>query len=415
MLTAQWRGWVPRLGLALCAGLLLRIVVWGLAARGTAQSWDFANDFPFAGAAVLHHQDPVLTNPGRWHVLPLMPFVLAAELKIGQLAHIGWPVIGKLAPIAADVALIPLVARLAAGNRSQLSAFQYACNPVSIMVCAIHGQWEPVSLALGVGAFLIARSGRAGLSGVLGGLSAATGGWPVLLLPGIWLTLPQWRQRVRSAVWAAAVPIVLLVSSPLTVGTPIGQLPHLARLLIGARSIVGDWGWTAVVTLGEERGERILAQLGKLLLIVALLGTLWVWRRADPVRLTVAVLLAFLIVTPRLGVQYLMFPVPFLLALGGRFAMPAVVTSAAWQSAGYLLLGTLSYDGWLAAHRWWALISVAVIGCLIVAMPWARWERQGTEAPTGVPSPDSLEAPAPVGSGGVAHSGDAVGALPGDG
>jgi hypothetical protein len=377
----------------------------------------------------------VLSNPGRWHILPLMPFMLAAELKLGQVAHLAWPLIGKLAPVAADLVLIPLVGRMA-DRRGRLSAFQYACNPISIMVCSVHGQFEPVSLALGVGAFLVARSGRAKTAGLLGGLSAATGGWPVLLLPGILLALPpsrsveghqtppkaledvfrtpwgsQWRQWIKAGVCAAVVPALLLVTSPLTVGTPIRELPHVARLLIGARAIVGDWGWTAIVTEGVERGDTGLARIGKLILIVALLATLYLWRRADPVRLTTALLLVFLVATPRLGVQYLIFGVPFLLALGGPAAGPAMVASAAWQGAGYLYLPGLTYTGWLTAHRWWAVSSLAVIGCLIAAMPWADRYRQRTDI-DGTSRESSVLSPTARSSG---PPGDTVTALPADG
>jgi hypothetical protein len=455
MLAAQWRGWRPGLRTALAAGVVLRLAVWWLALKRVPQPWDFAFDFPFAGASVLHHQDPVLANPGRWHILPLMPFVLAAELKVGQLTHLSWRVAGKLAPVAADLLLIPLVGRLAgdrgllagdrgllaedrsrlAGNRGRLAAFQYACNPVSIMVCTVHGQWEPVSLALGVGALLVARSGRAVPAGLLGGVSAATGGWPILLFPGILLALSPsnslaglfrtgqgrvWRKWIQAGVSAAAVPAVLLVSSPLTVGTPVSQLPHVARLLIGARSIVGDWGWTAIVTAGQEQGDRLLAQIGKLILIAALLGTLYLWRRADPLRLTLALLIAFLVATPRMGVQYLMFPLPFLLARGGRSSSSAVVASAAWQGAGYFLLaGLTSYTAWEVIHPWWALSSLAVIGFLLAALPWSRRERHLTDVPAGTLSVDSAEepeeAPPPAWSAGHRPSVGGVAALPDDG
>ena len=419
MLAAQWRGWRPRLRTALLAGIALRVAVWGLGVAAVPQSWDFANDFPAAAAAVLHHQDPVLSNPGRWHILPLMPFLLAGELKAGQFAHLAWPLIGKLAPVAADLVLIPLVGRLA-GNRGRLSAFQYACNPLSILVCAVHGQLEPVSLALGVGGFLAARSGRASTAGILGGLSASTGGWPVLLLPGIVLTLPQWPGRVRAAVWAAAVPVLLLVTSPLTVGTPVRQLAHVARLLVGARSVVGDWGWTAVVTGGFEHAETSVARPGKLVLVAALLAAIYLWRRADPLDLTVALLIAFLLATPRLGVQYLMFPLPLLMARGGRSVTIVTTASAVWCGVGYLYVAGVHAPQWYTVHRWWALSSLAVVGCLIAALPWR--ERRHVHlvgAGAGTAAVDWRdEQPSHVGPAGPAAPApgdDAISALPADG
>ena len=53
--------------------------------------------------------------------------------------------------------LIPLVGKLAGGPKASLRAFQYACNPLAILVASVHGQVEPVALVFGVAAFVVAR------------------------------------------------------------------------------------------------------------------------------------------------------------------------------------------------------------------------------------------------------------------
>ena len=83
-----------------------------------------------------------------------MAFVLAGELKLGQATHLPWPVVGRLAPVVADLILIPLIGKLAT-DRGPLRRFQYACNPLVILICAIHGQLEPE----------VARAGCRGLRG----------------------------------------------------------------------------------------------------------------------------------------------------------------------------------------------------------------------------------------------------------
>lgn len=397
-LLAGSRGWQPSLGTAMATGAALRGAVWFVAAIESWQPKDFRLDFPAAAAAVLHHHDPMLTGrPRGWPFLPTMAFVMAAELKLGQLTHLPWRAVGRLAPVAADLVLIPLVGRLAA-ERGPLRRFQYACNPLTIMICAIHGQLEPEVLALGVAAFVVARSRRAAAAGILVGLSIAIGLWALLLLPGVLLSLPDWGRRVRATCWAAAVPVAFLVTSPLTVGTPVGQLPTVVDRLIGLRSVVGNWGWTAFVTHGRQQFLGSVGRPGVVALVIALLVVGYIWRRADPVDLTSALLITFLVVSPRVSVQYLVWPIPFLMARTTRFTTSAVVAASVWDGFGYLALGPRraprSVHGYMLAFSSWAVIPL-----LILAMPWAR-RRRGDAGPTvNAPATEPTVPEAAVGSG----------------
>jgi hypothetical protein len=384
--------WQPSLRTALMAGAALRGAVWFVAATQSWQPKDFRLDFPAAAVAVLHHHDPMLTGRVRgWPFLPTMAFVMAAEFKFGQFAHLPWRVVGRIAPIAADLVLIPLVAKLA-GERGPLRAFQYACNPLTIMICALHGQLEPEILALGVAAIIVARSGRSVAAGTLLGLSLAIGLWAVLMLPGVLLTLPDLRSRVRATCLAAVVPIAALVTSPLTVGTPVNRLATVAHRLVGLRAVVGNWGWTVFATNGRTQFLDGVGRPGVVALGAALLAACYLWRRADPVDLTSALLITFLVVSPRVSVQYLAWPIPFLLARPTRFTTPAVLAATVFDGIGYLALGPGRMPHTIHGYMW-AYSSWAVIPLLILAMPWAR--RGPGEVVPVVPAP-ATELPLPV-------------------
>lgn len=373
-LLAQWRGWQPSLLTALGVGAALRVGVWFIAATQSWQPRDFKTDFAGAALAVLHHHDPLLSGrPRGWPFLPTLAFVFAAELKLGQVAHLSWPVVGRIAPVAADLVLIPLIGKLASAQ-GPLRRFQYACNPLPILICSLHGQLEPEVLALGVGAFLVARSHRAAAAGILLGLSVAVGSWSVLLAPGVLLLLPGVRARVRAACWAAAVPFGFLITSPLTVGTPVGRLPAVAHRLVGLRSQVGNWGWTIAMTHGQREFLTPVGRIGMVAVAIALAVTWYLWRRADPVDLTTALLIAFLAVSPRVSVQYLVWPLPFLAARPTRFANPAVIATGVWDGIGYLALGPRRGPSWVHANMWY-ITSWLVIPLLILAMPWDRRRR----------------------------------------
>src|SRR5690606_30269540 len=146
----------------------------------------FVNSFRTAGEAVLNGQDPVLASKGGWHFLPTIPYVYGILLWFG----VPWEYTGRIVTVVADIALIPLVAKLAGGPRASLRAFQYALNPLALMVACLHGQVEPVALVFGVAAFVAARGPgapvqRADVPAVLRGALAEHG----------WSGLPRWALR----------------------------------------------------------------------------------------------------------------------------------------------------------------------------------------------------------------------------
>ena len=234
---------------------------------------------------------------------------------------------------------------------------------------------------LGVAAFVVARSRRSTAAGILLGLSIAIGVWPVLLAPGLLLMLPDRRRRLRAAWVAASVPIAFLDTSPLTVGTPVRLLPTVAHRIIGCVPSSGAGGWTVAVTRGKLEFLTPVGRLGVLALLVALIMVAYLCRRADPVDLTPALLITFLVVSPRVGVQYLVWPMPFLAARTTRFATPAIVAASVWAGINYLALGPhrapTSWHAYTLAYGSWAVIPL-----LILAMPW---ERRGDRRPAPVP------------------------------
>lgn len=379
---AHRRGKRPTLRTALIVGIGLRAVLLAAAATATPQPLDFVLSFKPAGEAVLAGRDPVLTTNGAWHFLPMIPYLYAPGLWIG----LPWVIAGRLVTVLADIALIPLVGRLA-GERNRAGArFAYACSPIALLVAVVHGQIEPVALAFLVAAYLAARAGRGGWTGVLFGFALSTGSWPVILAPVLALMLPTWRERAYGALTTAAVPVLFLVTLPLFVHETWASMLGLPHHLGGVRPIVGEWGWTAWLTGGDWALLPTASGIGQVVLYATLLAVLlWWWpRRADPVDTTSAMLLAFMVVTPRMGAQYLLWFVPFLIARPTRFSRPALAVAALWAGLGYLYMTRLTGDGWWHAHEWWSRGSVLVIVLLALALPWDRRTATGSPGPPAV-------------------------------
>jgi hypothetical protein len=371
-LLAGRRGWAPPLWVALATGAALRLLIVALAATDTWQPWDFSWHFLITANDVTAGRDPILhIGETGWHFLPTMAYVLGGQRALGLWLGVPWEVIGRLVPVLADLGLIPLVGALAR-ERQALRRFQYACVPTALMVSALHAQITSVALLFIVAALLAVRAGRPAVAGGLLGMAVSVGNWPVLLLPAVLLGLAGLRARLVALAWTGAVPAAWFLSAPVFMDSTLADLPGMARGALSTRPLIGEWGWTVVLTGGDLDDRPGVARVGSLVLLTAVAAAVYWWRRADPVDVTLAVMLAFLVVTYRFGPQYLLWAVPLLIARPTRFAWTAIVTSGAWAAAGYLLLSRLDEVGWWHAHMWWALASLVVVPWLAYALPWER-------------------------------------------
>ncbi|MFI6513889.1 hypothetical protein ACIBCT_40355 [Streptosporangium sp. NPDC050855] len=443
-LVAQWKGWRPSLLVVLAVGIGFRVLIMTTSALDSWQPVDFMESFKPAGEAILNRQDPVLGSEGGWHFLPTIPYVYGLLLWLG----IPWEVGGRLVTVVADIVLIPLVGRLAGGPAASLRAFQYACNPLAILVASVHGQVEPVALVFGVAAFVVARgpgdpnrpgmttdvvglvrrsvafrglggavrhaTGSAGvvrralaprpddrrvlrralLGGLLMGLALCAKSWPIWLIPGMLLLLPTVRARLAALVATAVAPIFFLVTLPIFAGTSLDQIPEVIKVIQDIRPIVGEWGYSAILVGGDWTLSPAIATFGTRLIYVTLLLTALLWRRADPVDLTTALLLAFMVVTPRLGAQYLLWFMPFLVARPTRFAWPAIIGVSLWAGYGYLYMTQFDTTTWWNLHSVWAQCSVVLLPILALAMPWERLVSRPAGTPGGPPPRTPVSTPA---------------------
>jgi hypothetical protein len=391
-LLAAWRRWAPPIGAAVAAGAAFRVFIAVISWRDSWQPPDFMYQFTDAIKDVLHHQDPLGLPNSEWHFLPPMAYVDAGAYRLGELIHVPWQLIGRVVPVGADVVLIVLVGALAGGgSRRRMAAFQYALNPLPIMICAIHAQVEPVASALGVGALLLAMRSRprTHASGALLGLAIAVNSWPALLMPGVLHACTGWRRRLTTLTWACAIPLAFFVTGPFIIGYPARFLAGDVHALLSPRGVIGDWGWTALVTGGHQAIMPGWARLGLVILLVVLGAVWYLWRRAHPVDLIVAMNLAFLASSDRVNSQYLVWPTPYQLARPARGTQVALVLCAAWDGAGYLWLSRAPTDrAWELMHIPWAYSSLAIVPFLVFAMPWQRRARRDdTAIPRGTAHP----------------------------
>jgi hypothetical protein len=390
MLVAQRRNWRPSLAIAIYTALLLRLAMLALAWR--TQPYDLVNDFQAAGFDVLHHQDPILnTRQNGWGSLPPYAFVLAGALWATMHVHLSWLIVARIPAILSDIGVVVLVGVVAGagagGERAALRRFQYACNPLAILVSSVHGQAEPFCFLFILAAFaIILRAGphvsgrRAGTAGIVFGLAIAAQTWPAVFAPALLLAVPSWRRRAQFAAGAAGIIALLFVTLPVTVGTPVAKLPYLATQFLDTRPSFGNWGWSGVwLTVHPTRlpvwQDPLWLNAGSIGTKAAVVGALlavWWWRRAHPLDIATATTTTLLALTPSFGTQYLVWQAPSATARPARLSMALQIVLGAYAAIFYLPMEMLTQPNWVRASNVMMFVSLGVIAFMIAALPWRR-------------------------------------------
>jgi hypothetical protein len=347
--------------------------------------------FRATGELVLRGREPLQYIPGReWNFLELMPYIHAGELKTG----LPWVFAVKIAPIAADVVLVWIVSRLA-GADGRTRALQYAVNPLSLLVASLHGQVEPVALALALGGVLVLRTRRPFLAGVLLGAAVAAKTWPVLILVAV-LPGRAPRRAARILAGAVVVPVLCLLSGALFLGTDI---PHALGRVLSYSGYVQSWTWSAALWMwhpsvgGYNSSIKYVAD-GLTLAAVAV--TLFLLRRRPPEARALGVLCAALVCTAGFGVQYLMWVLPLAMAISGIWRYGYVIAASAWAALAYLVPPaqfTRQVLSWLPAAMLVALIIEQVRVRSLAGQPQTADNRAESGAPPQPVSPLRRERP----------------------
>lgn len=289
--------------------------------------------FREVGVFVLHGQDPLMHMPYRsWNFLELMPYVYALVVKSGIAWHYGV----KIAPIAADVVLVWIVSRLA-GSEGRTRALQYAVNPVSLLIASLHGQIEPVALALALGGVLVLRTGRPVLAGLLLGAAVAAKTWPVIILIAV-LPLHRRADMARILAGSAVIPVLCLASGVIFLGT---RVTRALALVVSYTSNVRNWTWSgawlAFHHISNGGYDARIGTIGAALALGCVCLTLYLLRRHPPEVRALGALCAALVGAAGFGAQYMMWVLPLTIALAGGWRYAYVLAASAWDGIAYLM------------------------------------------------------------------------------
>jgi hypothetical protein len=302
------------------------------------------------------------------------PLTLAYFKSLYSVAHaigLEYTDVLRHAQTAADVVTALSLVRIA--NRRYEAALFFFLAPAAIFISAFHCNTDSTMIALTTVAVLLLAGERPMVFASGLALAAATGIKivPLFLVPFFFIFIAA---RVRFvAGYAAGVAAVFLPA--LFFGGTTTLLSFLKY-----SGYAGKWGFVGLLLEIEKSlgryGQTTLfaiatayADFGKYLVIVALGAlALWLWveRRTaqgiDVMQLAKAISIAFLVVlflAPGFGVQYLVWPLPFLL-----FAFERPLAYALMIAMSLYLFVT--YTIWSRGFPWWYADSIA-------AAPHKEW------------------------------------------
>lgn len=315
-------------------------------------------------ALINHPSVPTIYPPGAQVVFLLLAWAAPA-----------W-IVFKLAWIVADLGVGWLVGRLAEGaapGRVSLVTLLYLWNPLLIAEVAWSGHFEPLGIAVMLGAVLVlgrgdspltaspvdaspdrerSRTGavRGWFGGALLGLGGAIKFAPLAAIPALW------RRR-------GPVPALLAIAVPALLYLPYAGAGR--RLFAGLSTYADTWEFNASI----YRLLALLPEIGILDLgravggaIVAGVALRAADRRWGPGRTLYWTIGAALLVSPTIHPWYVLWILPFACLYGGTawILFTATVTLAYWGRDAFLATGVWPEPAWLTA-----LIHVPVLAMLV--------------------------------------------------
>jgi len=274
------------------------------------------------------------------------PFIIHFLKLIGMSSAAWFPFWIRLPAILSDIGMVLVVTRLIPGISTRLSVL-LALNPVSILVSGFHGNTDPVMIFFLVLAVYLLKTDRLKWAAAAFGMAINIKIVPLLMVPAILIYIWS-RKSAKSMILfvCIAAVVVLALSMPYILSNPLAIL----TATLGYRGLYGRWGISLILAgfpiseVGHEIAYRVLQ-----LLVIALTLVLAVYLNRRKIDLTYQIGLIFFLLfllTPAHALQYLAWPIPFILALGFWWSL------AYYSSAGLYLF--LTYKFWSQGQWYFA-------------------------------------------------------------
>lgn len=234
------------------------------------------------------------------------PWALWEMASVGLSSNVSFPWVIRVPILLADVYLVVLLTQIGGWK----AGFFYAVNPVAVVICGYHGQFDAIPILCTLLSMRQYSAGRQDASAAFLAAGVTIKVFPVLLLPVYLARLPNWPQRVRFAAIVVGPTVTILL--PFMLMDP----GSAAREIMGYKGVLSH-GLAVLVQIGTRlTGGNAVAILTacQAAFIVGYTGVVYrttVARLSVPVS-TGLVFACFYSLYPALSAQYLVWLLPYL-------------------------------------------------------------------------------------------------------
>ncbi len=338
--------------------------------------------FRLVAEALLHGTDIYTSEAfGRHPYLPMQMYIIGAAWWAALSSQIPFPIWIKTVPMLADVGLTALIfmvyrRRGQVGTTAVTFALLYALNPISLLTSAYHGQFDSITLLLLGLSWATWHFGRQiNKSAFLLGLSVLNKTWPIVFLPIVLIRLDDNRKRLKYILITFSIIVIFIAVYLLIFKASLIPMLQWAFLHTGVANywgvsaildVTGKWlpGLTPIADFYFQQRRIWLLLMGMLLL--------WWTRKQSALDALLTIILGEFAITVGLGIQWLLWVVPFALLAGERrwllwYSLTALILLFAqlygihlypwaytfWEKEfGTILIKMASLPAWLTVIIW---------------------------------------------------------------
>lgn len=371
------------LTIVLLVALFVRLVPMGLLPVGAGydiESYRLVANARLAGQEV-YNSAAIYRHP----YLPFQMYIIEASLRLAQWVRLPFVVVVKSTAVLADIGICWAIYRITMRNgRSRPVAignsFRYALNPVPILVTAYHGQFDTIPLLFILLGWIVWQTyANKTISATFLGLAILNKTWPIIIFPiyilRLWKT--NKKQLLTFSLITFAIPL-FITWLYIAIENPVKLNPMLQRALTHSGP-TGYWGVLNFVGfLPEssairqaifsfiEANNRLFMALG-----LGLAYMLTYKQRISSIILTV--LAVALAISAGMGIQWLVWIVPFAVLEEEQKWLNAYTIAASFMILGHLY--GLHFHPWaykfFGEQRGFALVQMTSIPAWFVVISWA--------------------------------------------
>lgn len=231
---------------------------------------------------------------------PLLIYFIGFSVFLMEKFAISYVIFLKLFFALFDVGIVYLIYLL--DNKRIKNSWIYAINPISILITCFQGQFDSIALFFLLLAIFFWKRKKTGLFYLSGSFAIAVKTWPLLFF------IPVFKQSKKNLSWLllGIIPLITILTY-----LYIFKGFNILKTLLVFRGLYGWFGFGYFASIFTN--QRIIFHLLSSLFLLSFFIFSWLQKEKNIFKNILNQMLFFFIFTISFGIQWLMWPLPFLL------------------------------------------------------------------------------------------------------